>query len=274
MAEILVPLTDTAGDEGAVDFAAQRARPDGGHLTIIQPADLPLPSLGPRGDGPISQMQASAMAAIGSASQKAWAIRHKLAALDVPHLVEVEDGRTEAPLRAIARRARIFDYSVMACAGASASERKYQHSIFSALIFESGRPVFAIPDTSFRSETIRRAMVAWKSTRESARAAHDFLQLGLQCDVVVVTISEPPDPDDSGGHFVENLLRRGRSGSFSSVPQKEGSVADTLLSHAVEIGADLIVSGAYGHSQTREMLLGGTTRHLFDRTHIPAFFSR
>lgn len=274
MAEILVPLTDTAGDEGAVDFAVQLARPNGGHLTIVQPVELPLPSLGPWGDDPISQMRPSAMTAIGSASRKARAVRRKLATLDVPHAIEVEDGRTEAPLRAVARRARTVDYSVMACAGASASERKHQHSIFSALIFESGRPVFAIPGTPFRSETIRRAIVAWSSTHESARAAHDFLQLGLQCDVVVVTISEAPDPDDSGKNFVENLHRRGHGGSFASVPKKEGSVAETLLSHAVEIGADLIVCGAYGHSQAREMLLGGTTRHLFDRTHIPTFFSR
>lgn len=274
MAEILVPLTDAAGDDGAVDFAVQCARPYGGHLTIVQPVELPLPSLGPWGDDPISQMRPSAMTAIGSASQKARTIRHKLATLDVPHVVEVEDGRTEAPLRAVVRRARTVDYSVMACAGASASERKHQHSIFSALVFESGRPVFAIPDTPFRSETIRRAIVAWSSTHESARAAHDFLQLGLQCDVVVVTISETPDPDDSGKNFVANLHRCGRSGSFASVPKKAGTVAETLLSHAVEIGADLIVCGAYGHSQAREMLLGGTTKYLFDRTHIPIFFSR
>jgi nucleotide-binding universal stress UspA family protein len=37
-------------------------------------------------------------------------------------------------------------------------------------------------------------------------------------------------------------------------------VGEVLLSRAADLGADLIVMGAYGHSRAREVLLGGATR--------------
>ena len=41
-----------------------------------------------------------------------------------------------------------------------------------------------------------------------------------------------------------------------------GSVSDTILSHAADNGADLIVMGGYGHSRMRELVLGGAhARH-------------
>jgi len=35
-----------------------------------------------------------------------------------------------------------------------------------------------------------------------------------------------------------------------------------ILKTAGEIGADLLVMGAYGHSRIRELILGGATRHV------------
>ena len=48
---------------------------------------------------------------------------------------------------------------------------------------------------------------------------------------------------------------------------------DQLLSRASEIGADLIVSGGYGHSRLREWVLGGVTRHLLEHMTVPVLFS-
>lgn len=274
MSEILIPLTNTQGDDQALGFAAQLGRLSAGHLTLLQPVELPLPAFGPWGDGPLEQMQAAAVESMDRASKKVSSIRSKLAALDVPHIVEVEDGRREQPLTAIAKRAQVFDFSVMACAGETASDRRRQHAMFSSIAFESGRPVFAVPGKYAHQGRFHRVAVAWSSTHESARAAHDFLSLGYDCEVCIVTIAEPAAEDDSGQHLVELLRRKGGRGNFTLIPKKGRAAADALLTHALEIGADLIICGAYGHSRAREWLLGGTTRDLFDRSHVPIFFSR
>ncbi|MFM7420603.1 MAG: universal stress protein [Alphaproteobacteria bacterium] len=46
-----------------------------------------------------------------------------------------------------------------------------------------------------------------------------------------------------------------------------------LLNHASDIGADLLVMGAYGHSRLREFILGGVTRSLLREMTIPVLLS-
>ncbi|AWI62301.1 hypothetical protein AB395_00006678 (plasmid) [Sinorhizobium fredii CCBAU 45436] len=43
---------------------------------------------------------------------------------------------------------------------------------------------------------------------------------------------------------------------------REGEAGEALVGIARQIGADLIVSGGYGHGRLREWLLGGVTRSL------------
>jgi nucleotide-binding universal stress UspA family protein len=45
------------------------------------------------------------------------------------------------------------------------------------------------------------------------------------------------------------------------------------LSRAADLGADLIVMGAYGHSRVREMLLGGATRSVLRSMTVPVLMS-
>jgi nucleotide-binding universal stress UspA family protein len=40
------------------------------------------------------------------------------------------------------------------------------------------------------------------------------------------------------------------------------TIAETLVERALEIGADLMVSGCFGHGRLREWILGGATRSL------------
>jgi nucleotide-binding universal stress UspA family protein len=41
----------------------------------------------------------------------------------------------------------------------------------------------------------------------------------------------------------------------------------------VEVGADLIVKGAYTQSRLRQMIFGGMTRHLILSSPLPVLFS-
>jgi nucleotide-binding universal stress UspA family protein len=51
------------------------------------------------------------------------------------------------------------------------------------------------------------------------------------------------------------------------------SIADVIQAKAGDLGADLIVAGAYGHARIRENLFGGVTRDLLERIEIPLLMS-
>ena len=50
-------------------------------------------------------------------------------------------------------------------------------------------------------------------------------------------------------------------------------IGDELLNMASDLGSDLMVMGAYGHSRLREAVFGGVTRHLLRHMTIPVLMS-
>jgi nucleotide-binding universal stress UspA family protein len=48
---------------------------------------------------------------------------------------------------------------------------------------------------------------------------------------------------------------------------------EALLSFAAERGCDLLVMGAYAHSRTRELVLGGVTRTILEEMTLPVLMA-
>jgi nucleotide-binding universal stress UspA family protein len=46
-----------------------------------------------------------------------------------------------------------------------------------------------------------------------------------------------------------------------------------LLSRASDLGADLVVMGAYGHSRWQELVMGGATRGMLESMTVPVLMS-
>ena len=60
-----------------------------------------------------------------------------------------------------------------------------------------------------------------------------------------------------------------------AIPFDSHAIAsDELNRRAVEIDADLIVMGAYGHSRFREAILGGATRNMLEKAKVPVLMAR
>ena len=53
------------------------------------------------------------------------------------------------------------------------------------------------------------------------------------------------------------------------LPIGPGVFGQALLNKAHELGADMLVMGAYAHSPLREALLGGVTRHMLAHADLP-----
>ena len=144
------------------------------------------------------------------------------------------------------------------------------------VLLHAGTPVLVVPYAGAFPSVGRNVLVAWKGTRESAIALRNALPLlrGAQ-RVSVVEIAEVrdlPRKDDSLALAASWLEAHGIACKAHREIDLNGA-GDQLLSRASEIGADLIVSGGYGHSRLREWALGGVTRHLLEHMTVPVLFS-
>jgi nucleotide-binding universal stress UspA family protein len=144
------------------------------------------------------------------------------------------------------------------------------------LVMQAGRPVLVVPSdaTSFSAD---RVLVAWKDTREARRAVSDALPLLAKGkEVHVVAIPEPESNDAatlaSADDVVNWLARHGVQAAAIARPDL-GGVGKSIEHAADEIGADIIVAGAFGHSRFMEWLLGGVTRHLLRSAKACVLFS-
>lgn len=147
------------------------------------------------------------------------------------------------------------------------------------LLFVSGRPVVFVPaDGSF--DTLgRRILVAWNSSRASTRAINDALPLIERAEQVTVLAANPEEFAERYGalppeQIVQHLRRHGASVHgiwLNNVPA--GSITEAVQAEARNVGADLIVAGAFGHPRLWEKLMGGVTRELLARMQLPILMS-
>ncbi|MCH9672831.1 MAG: universal stress protein [Gammaproteobacteria bacterium] len=138
----------------------------------------------------------------------------------------------------------------------------------------AGRPVLMIPSIGAGSPIGERPMVAWNGSREAARAVTDampFLLAASRVDLFAVgdVAAQGASASDAAAH----LARHGIDVEMHALPGDKYEPEDYLLSYAVDLGTDLLVMGAYGHSRTREFVFGGVTRTVLSEVLIPTLLS-
>lgn len=136
------------------------------------------------------------------------------------------------------------------------------------VVIDSGRPALVVPFAGRFQDVGKRVVVAWKPSRESARAVSASLAL-LQPGAQVHVLSWGGDPTE----LRPLLQHHGVEAQFHSEGGDEGQVGELLLSRAADLSADLIVMGCYGRSRTRERLLGGASRSVFGAMTAPVLMS-
>ncbi len=139
-----------------------------------------------------------------------------------------------------------------------------------------GRPVLVVPRYGTFDTVGERVLVAWNGSREATRAVHDALPiLKLATNVTVLSIDPERDTGERmpSADIALHLARHGVAAEGMSTLGLDISVGDLLLSRAADLGADLIVMGAYGHSRLREIVLGGATRTILQHMTVPVLMS-
>jgi nucleotide-binding universal stress UspA family protein len=121
-----------------------------------------------------------------------------------------------------------------------------------------------------------RVMICWDGSRPATRAIADampFLARSAAIDVVIVASGREKSDEIPGVDIGEHLARHGLDVEVERLSAIKGDVPDTILSHAADAEADLIVMGGYGHSRLREFILGGVTRGILRTMTVPVLMA-
>ncbi len=147
-----------------------------------------------------------------------------------------------------------------------------------AVALELGRPVLAVPHSGRFERIGEHVLVAWNASREATRAVNDALPLLAKAKKVTVLAVNPQGGAHGhgaqpGADIALHLARHGVKAEAAQLASDDLDPGDVLLSRAADLGADLIVMGAYGRSRLREMVLGGVTRHMMQHMTVPVLLS-
>ena len=141
-------------------------------------------------------------------------------------------------------------------------------------LIKSGRPLLVLPPGV--SDVIGHTIVvAWKDSAEAARAVTAAMPFLAGAErIVVIEISEEDadkvrESEGSSERLVASLAWHRIRAEARVIKQGDLSAPDTLLAAARDLGADLVVMGAYGHSRVREMMFGGFTRRILQGADLP-----
>jgi len=274
--DIVLHLSTRASNDASIDYAVAVAVLFEAHLTGVAFALDPFvpPTMG-----------------IGDIAQADW-IDDERAQGQAAAKAAIERFEAAARRNGLAFESRLLDSS-LAGAGDTFGEiaARYDLSIvrqfepgkapleelvIEAALFESGRPVLVVPYIQKADLRLDRVLVCWNGSPNAARAVGDampFLHRAKSVEVAIVLGEGGRSDEIPGADFGEHLARHGLNVEVARLTAIKGDVTDTILSHAADAEADLLVMGGYGHSRLREFILGGVTRGILRTMTVPVLMS-
>jgi nucleotide-binding universal stress UspA family protein len=144
-----------------------------------------------------------------------------------------------------------------------------------SVVLEGGKPTLIIPYRDRFDQVGRNVLIAWKPTRECARAVAGALPLMQRAERVHI-VSWGKDtfgPAETTFGVVRYLRWHGIEATAHRYGDEPADLGETLLSHAVDHASDLLVMGSYGHQRIRELLLGSVTRTVLRSMTLPVLTS-
>jgi nucleotide-binding universal stress UspA family protein len=183
-----------------------------------------------------------------------------------------------SPAAAVALHARYSDLTIVGQIDPAHPADGTKRFIPEETLLSAGRPVVIIPYAGEFRSIGRRVVVAWKPTREAARALADALPILERAENVTVVAVNPdrgsdPEPGIAAADIALHLARHGVPVEARTTMADDIVTGDVLLNEVSDCGADLLVMGGYGHPQLREAMFGGVTRHILQCMTVPVLMA-
>lgn len=142
----------------------------------------------------------------------------------------------------------------------------------------SGKPAIVLPWSGALRDPAGTVVIAWKATPQAARAVSAALPLLRQARLVhVVAWGEPEPAAGNGGNIGLTLASYLRAHAINAAwhrhDEEPQELGEMLLSTILDLDADLLVMGCYGHSRARELVLGGLSRTILQSMTLPVLMA-
>lgn len=270
---ILVPLLGDAGDGDALAWAGTLAQRHKSHVIALHPSPNPSDALYALAtstpevfvtetmEKTLREQTANRRAAV-KRRYTAWAEAQGVACGGNPG----HEGACTASLKvdpetvepAVLRYALVSDL-IVTVLPSKGMERRIEP--LNAALFDAGRPVLGVPAGSSPDIAGAPAAIAWNGSSESARAL--MAAIPLLRAASSVTVLHAGEPDTMAAlELVAAYLERHRIKSQGVELGGHGNPTELIATKVNELGARLLVMGAYSHSRLRESVLGGVTREM------------
>jgi len=274
---ILVSLTSTATARQLLDAAAVLARRDNAHVIGLYVTEslVVYPDIAMH----IPEVSYQDFAASQRAhAQEVKAIFDSFAA--------AQDFATE--WRKISSESGFLADSIIGCARSvdlvvigqedEGEDRPTINNLQERVIKESGRPVLVIPRDHEAKTLGENIVLGWSETREAARAVHDLIGMANpDANLRVLRIGKPPGntlSDHAANDLAVALSRHGPNVELVHRDKDGEKISDVLSQEAFEMGADMMATGAFGHSRAYDFVIGAATRSLLSEARLPVLFSK
>ncbi|MEQ1769530.1 MAG: universal stress protein [Devosia sp.] len=264
--DILVRLSGSDQDNALIEYASSVARQFDAHLTGLYVHVMPevLGITDPTGSSFLQELIADTA---NRSLRHMASLQERFATLDVRNDLRRVELYPHEVVEVLAFEARAADLFIDQLPYGDASDRGGE-----AVLFGSGHACLFIPADEPVMTRFATIAVGSNGSRESARAIEAAIPFMAAADtVIVIAVAEakpaalqPAIEADIGRY----LSRHGIAAEVRTVASS-GPPGSALLGQAVAAGADMLVIGGYGHSRWRELVLGGTTRHILSKSPIP-----
>ena len=268
---ILVAYSGTEASKSALSLAIKVAAQTDAHVTGALAHGMP-PSFYSYASQLPQTILAEAETADNAHREKVRAGFFELAT-DIPaERLHYLDLRGEADLRII-EAARTYDLVVM---GPSEAKSDYPHMEVhpDVVARDSARPILLAPIVPDETSMNGHVLIAWDGRNAAARALADAMPLIKTANKVsVLSVGVTEFDTQPLNRLLMHLERHGKVAELITRPKKMARIGDIILEIAAEIGAGLVVMGAYEHSKFAEDLFGGVTNRVLSHANIPILMS-
>jgi len=158
------------------------------------------------------------------------------------------------------------------------ADYNFSMELANAVLMGSGRPVLFVPYTGVGGAIGERVLIAWKDSRESARAVADALPI-LKDAKKVLAVAIAPTEEETLKDLVTDkqiegfLARHEVQAQVKRIVAPDIDAGELLLSHAADIGADLIVMGGYSRPRFTQLVWGGVSKLILGSMTVPVLMS-
>jgi nucleotide-binding universal stress UspA family protein len=274
---ILVCLTTREHAETLMAFAVPLARTHDAHLVGLHTVEALVfyPGIAMHIPEPAFEAFNASQGAESEAIEEVF--RRHTQAEDFPNEFRTVRAEAISAAERTIESARAADIVVMAQADRVADRFDQRHAQVQ-VIRDSGRPVIVVPPGYDGPPIGKHLLLGWSDTREAARAVHDALTLAeAGATVTVLRVTEDGQDamkDSAAIEIAAMLARHGLQAELEERPLSGARVSDVLLKTALEKGADIVVTGAFGHSRIYDFVIGATSYALLDHATVPVLFSK